>query len=98
MKTQPDDPGPPVVPTDPRPPSSALILAVLRGLLMALGAAGISVPAALQNQDNLTQIAGAIAFLIGLSLQIWAEYRQAAAVHRAAVASANCGRAVRPVN
>jgi len=88
-------PDPNVVPSTPSPMLRSVVLAVIRIVLLGAGAAGFAVPASLSNQDTLVQIAGAVAFLIGTAMQVWAEYQNAASRHAAAIQSARAGKPVR---
>lgn len=85
-----------VVPTNPDPALTKLIFSLLRLILTAVGAAGMTVPAVLTNQSVLWSVAGALALFVAFVLQIVEDYRNSHAVHAAAQASARVGRPVRP--
>lgn len=76
------------------PIPSNVVYSILRAFLLLLGALGVTLPAALNDQSAVANIAGVIAILIGMVWQPIAEWRHAKATHNAAIASATLGRAV----
>lgn len=84
------------VTSTPNPAPTQLVLAVLRAILLVAGVLGVALPAALNDQNTLASLAGAISTLIGIAWQIVAEYQHASTTHAAAVASAQAGTPVKP--
>lgn len=78
------------------PQMVSVIMAVLRALLIILGAMGVIT--AEYTDAQLLPLAGALAVIFGLGWQVFEQFRQARMRHAAAVASAKGGKAVEHVD
>jgi hypothetical protein len=85
------------VASTPNPVPASLVLMAIRTLLMLVGMLGLTLPAALNDTSTLANLAGAISTLIGIGMQVYAEFSAPKAAHANAVASARLGRAVKLV-
>jgi hypothetical protein len=86
-----------VVPSTPNPAPTKLVLSVLQGVVLIAGVLGLTLPAALNDQSTLANVAGAISTLVGFGWGIWSEFQHASTTHAVAVASAKAGAPVKPV-
>jgi hypothetical protein len=85
------------LPSSPNPATTALVAAVIRHVLAALGACGVTIGGVTNISDsNLLIVVGANAWLASVCWSLWQKYRQAAHTHAAAQASAKLGVPVRP--
>lgn len=80
----------------PNPQAIVVIMAVLRALIVILGAAGVMT--AQYTDAQLMPLAGALAVIGGLGWQVYEQFRQARMRHDAAVASAKGATAVQHVD
>lgn len=81
---------------DGSPQVTALIMAIIRVVLIGLGAAGITVPAF--TDATLVAVAGAVSLLVGSVWAVVEQFRQARLRRDSAVASAKGGRAVQHID
>ena len=85
------------VASTPNPAPAALVLTILRAALMIAGILGLTLPAALNDQNTLANLAGAISTVAGIVWQVVAEFQAANNDHNNTVASVSAGRAVKLV-
>jgi len=83
------------VASTPSPVPASLVLMAIRTLLMLVGMLGIALPPIFSDAGTLQAIAGAVSTLIGIGMQIYAEFSASHASHANAVASAKLGRPVK---
>jgi len=76
------------VPSTSTPIPTNVILQLFRALILIAGTCGLTVPAALQSESTLANIAGVVALVIGLAWQAYASWVHARQTHNAAVVSA----------
>jgi hypothetical protein len=76
----------------PSPQTITIIMAVLRALIIILGAAGVTT--AEFTDAQLMPMAGALAVIFGLGWQVYEQFRQARIRHASVVASARGASAV----
>jgi hypothetical protein len=74
----------------------SVVMALLRALLIILGAMGVIT--AEYTDAQLLPLAGALAVIFGIGWQVFEQFRQSQMRHAAAVASAKGGRAVEHVD
>jgi hypothetical protein len=80
----------------PNPQMVTLVMALLRALIIILGAAGVTT--AEFTDAQLMPLAGALAVIGGLSWQFYEQFRQARIRHASVVASARGASAVQQVD
>lgn len=80
----------------PSPQTITIIMALLRALIIILGAAGVTT--ATYTDAQLMPMAGALAVIFGLGWQVYEQFRQSRMRHDAAVASAKGASAVQHVD
>jgi hypothetical protein len=80
----------------PSPQTITIIMALLRALIIILGAAGITT--AEYTDAQLLPVAGALAIIFGLSWQVVEQFRQSRIRHSSIVAAAQGARAVQHVD
>jgi hypothetical protein len=78
------------------PQTISIIMALLRAVLIILGAMGVIT--AEYTDAQLLPLAGALAVIFGLGWQVYEQFRQSRMRHAAAVASAKGGRAVEHID
>jgi hypothetical protein len=85
-----------VIDSTPSPQNITIIMALLRAAIIILGAAGVTT--AEYTDAQLMPLAGALAVIVGLSWQVYEQFRQGRIRHDAAVASAKGGTAVQHID
>ena len=88
---------PPTIDSTPDPTIQTLVYALIRAVLMLLGAIGVSTPAWASQPSSLWAMAGAISLIVGIIWSIVQKFQAAKQTHSAAVASAKLGRPVQTV-